>query len=185
MVFLSNTRGKIRLTYAKKSRKFLKPVTIAGNYGDGGTSFVRDVLGVVDYSSASKKTQQQAEKASNSARTVPQMGETPTGRPKPERVLEGLQLTNQDMEGLGTDLANDPIADREEIRNFLIEQGQLKRLSDVYEHLVRRRDEKEAELKNLKSKGGQQSDQTSLVNPTYEGEEGEQIPLLPVGEGRC
>ena len=51
------------------------------------------------------------------------------------------------MEGLGTDLANDPFADNEEIRNFLTEQGQLKRLSDVYEHLVRRRDEKE------KSKG--------------------------------
>ena len=57
------------------------------------------------------------------------------------------------MEGLGLDLANDPIADHEEISTFLNEQGQLKRLSDVYEHLVRRRDEKETELKNLKSKG--------------------------------
>ena len=84
------------------------------------------------------------------------------------------------MEGLGLDLANDPIADHEEISTFLTEQGQLKRLSDVYEHLVRRRDEKEAELKNLKSKG----DRTvSFVNPAYEGEEGEAgEALLPVSE---
>ena len=81
------------------------------------------------------------------------------------------------MEGLGVDLANVPIADYEEINTFLTEQGQLKRLSDVYEHLVKRRDEKEAELKNLKSKG----DRTvSFVNPAYEGEEGE--ALLPVSE---
>ena len=83
------------------------------------------------------------------------------------------------MEGLGADLANDPIADREEIQNFLTEQGQLKRLSGVYEHLVRRRDEKEAELKNLKSKGA-----ISFVNPAYEGEE-EGEALLPVSEDRA
>ena len=93
--------------------------------------------------------------------------------------MEGLgtDLTNQDIEGLGADLANVPIAKHEEINTFLTEQGQLKRLSDVYEHLVRRRDEKETELKNLKSKG----DRTvSFVNPAYEGEEGE--ALLPVSE---
>ena len=81
------------------------------------------------------------------------------------------------MEVLGVDLANDPIADHEEINTFLTEQGQLKKLADVYKHLVKRRDEKEAELKNLKSKG----DRTvSFVNPAYEGEEGE--ALLPVSE---
>ena len=41
----------------------------------------------------------------------------------------------------------------------------------------RRRDEKEAELKNLKSKGTQT---VSFVNPAYEGEEGE--AFLPVSE---
>ena len=143
-----------------------------------------------------KKTQRRAEKAYISARNVPQLGETPTGRPKGERtVLDGLQKTNQDMDGLetdlttnipiaeqdigglGTDLANVPIDDNEEIRAFLTEKGQLKRLSDVYEYLVSKRDEKEAELKNLKSKG----DRTvSFVNPAYEGEEGE--ALLPVSE---
>ena len=84
------------------------------------------------------------------------------------------------MEGLGTDLSNwemEYIADHEEINSFLTEQGQLKRLSDVYEHLVSKRDEKEAELKNLKSK----DDRTvSFVNPAYEDEEGE--ALLPVSE---
>ena len=62
---------------------------------------------------------------------------------------------------------------------------QLKRQSDVYEHLVSKRDEKEIELKNLKSKDDQQSDQTRAIsfdNPGYEDEEGEQIPLLPVSE---
>ena len=134
---------------------------------------MRDILGVVDYSSASKKTQQQAEIASISARDVPPLDETPTGRPNnARRVLKSLQLTNQDMEEFFADLANDPIADHEEINTFLTEQGQLKRLSDVYEHLVRRRDEKEAELKNLKSKG----DRTvSFANPAYEGEEGEAL----------
>ena len=61
----------------------------------------------------------------------------------------------------------------------------MKRQSDVYEHLVSKRDEKEIELKNLKSKGDQQSDQTRAIsfdNPGYEDEEGEQIPLLPVSE---
>ena len=44
----------------------------------------------------------------------------------------------------------------------------------------RRRDEKEAELKNLKSKG---SRTVSFVNPAYEGEEGEEgEALLPVSE---
>ena len=81
------------------------------------------------------------------------------------------------MDDFSNDFVNDPIADHEEINTFLTEQGQLKRLSDVYEHLVRRRDEKETELKNLKSKG----DRTvSFVNPVYEDEEGE--PLLPVCE---
>ena len=132
----------------------------------------------MDYSSASKKTQQQAKRASISARDVPSITETPTGRPNnTRRVLESLQLAEQDMAGSGTDLVNDPIADNEEIHSFLTEQGQLKRLSDVYEHLVRRRDENEAELKNLKSKGTQT---VSFVNPTYEGEEGE--ALLPVSE---
>ena len=122
-----------------------------------------------------------ATKASSSLRDVPKLGETPTGRSKnARRVLESLQQINQDIEDLGTDLANAPIAKHEEINTFLTEQGQLKRLSDVYEHLVRRRDEKEAELKNLKSKG----DRTvSFVNPAYEGEEGEAgEALLPVSE---
>ena len=143
------------------------------------SEFIRVGLGIRDYKRGSTvKVQRSAEKASISARDVPQLGETPTGRPNnTRRVLKGLQLANQDMEGLGADLANDPIPDHEEIRNFLNEQGQLKRLSDVYEHLVRRRDEKETELKNLKSKG----DRTvSFVNPAYEGEEGE--ALLPVSE---
>ena len=112
-----------------------------------------------------KKKQQQAERASISARNVPKLGETPTGRPKnARRVVESLQQTNQDMEGLGLDLANDPIADHEEISTFLTEQGQLKRLSDVYEHLVKRRDEKEAELKNLKSKGDRTVSAKSVPN---------------------
>ena len=53
------------------------------------------------------------------------------------------------MEEFGTDLENDPLADHEEINSFLTEQGRLKRLPDVYEHLARRRDEKEAELKKI------------------------------------
>ena len=194
-IFVEYNGNKARITAAGNPRKFLAPSTISKNYDLGGTSFVRDTLGVADYLSGSKKTQRRAEKAYISARDVPQLGETPIGRPKGERkVLDGLQKTNQDMEGLGTDftdvpiaeqdieglgvdLANVPIADNEEISTFLTEQGQLKRLSDVYEHLVMRRDEKEAELKNLKSKG----DRTvSFVNPAYEGEEGE--ALLPVSE---
>ena len=74
-------------------------------------------------------------------------------------------------------MTNAPIAKHEEINTFFNEQGQLKRLSDVYEHLVKRRDEKETELKNLKSKGDRA---VSFVNPGYEGEEGE--ALLPVSE---
>ena len=178
-VFVEYKGKKTQLTFTGNPKKFLKPITIASYYGRGGTSFVRDILGVVDYSSSrKKKTQQQAEKTSISARNVPKLGETPTSRPNnARRVLESLQQTNQDMEVLGVDLANDPIADHEEINTFLTEQGQLKRLYDVYEHLVKRRDEKEAELENLKSKG----DRTvSFVNPAYEGEEGE--ALLPVSE---
>ena len=143
------------------------------------SEFIRVGLGIRDYKRGSAvKVHRSAEKASISARDVPPLTETPVGRPNnTKRVLEGLRLAKQDMEGLGTDLANDPIADHEEINSFLTEQGQLKRLSDVYEHLVRRRDEKEAELKNLKSKG----DRTvSFVNPAYEGEERE--ALLPVSE---
>ena len=134
--------------------------------------------GVADYSSSRKKTQQQAERASISARDVPSLDETPTGRPKNARIVsDAIKKANQVAEELSTELANDPIADHEEIHSFLTAQGQLKRLSDVYEHLVKRRDEKEAELKNLKSKG----DRTvSFVNPAYEGEEGE--ALLPVSE---
>ena len=35
------------------------------------------------------------------------------------------------MEEFFADLANDPIANHEEINSFLTEQGQLRRLSDV------------------------------------------------------
>ena len=143
------------------------------------SEFIRLGLGIKDYKRGSSvKLQKSATKASTSLRDVPKLRETPTGRPKNARgVIESLQQTNQDIEDLGTDLANVPIAKHEEINTFLTEQGQLKRLSDVYEHLVKRRDEKEAELKNLKSKG----DQTvSFVNPAYEGEDGE--ALLPVSE---
>ena len=62
-IFVEYPKGrKTRLTAIGNPRKFLKPSTISKNYGTGGTSFVRDILGVVDYSSASKKTQQLAKK---------------------------------------------------------------------------------------------------------------------------
>ena len=143
------------------------------------SEFIRLGLGIKDYKRGSSvKLQKSATKASTSLRDVPKLRETPTGRPKnARRVIESLQQTNQDIEDLGTDLANVPIAKHEEINTFLTEQGQLKRLSDVYEHLVKRRDEKETELKNLKSKGDRA---VSFVNPGYEGEEGE--GLLPVSE---
>ena len=177
-VFVEYKGKKTQLTFTGNPRKFLKPNTIASYYGRGGTSFVRDILGVADYSSSRKKTQQQAERASISARDVPSLDETPTGRPKNASIVsDAIKKANQVAEELSTELANDPIADHEEIHSFLTVQGQLKRLSDVYEHLVKRRDEKEAELKNLKSKG----DRTvTFVNPAYEGEEGE--ALLPVSE---
>ena len=54
-IFVEYKGKKTRLTVARNPRKFLKPSTISKNYGTGGTSFVRDILGVVDYSSASKK----------------------------------------------------------------------------------------------------------------------------------
>ena len=175
-------RGK-RAWLTKKNRiEFYSPDSIASQIkGSNPTAseFVRVGLGIRDYKRGSSvKLQKSAERASISARNVPKLGETPTGRPKnARRVLESLQQTNQDMEGLGVDLTNVPIAKHEEINTFLTEQGQLKRLSDVYEHLVSRRDEKEAELKNLKSKG----DRTvSFVNPAFEGEEGE--ALLPISE---
>ena len=143
------------------------------------SEFIRLGLGIKDYKRGSSvKLQKSATKASTSLRDVPKLGETPTGRPKnARRVIESLQQTNQDIEDLGVDLENAPIAKHEEINTFLNEQGQLKRLSDIYEHLVRRRDEKETELKNLKSKGDRA---VSFVNPGYEGEEGE--ALLPVSE---
>ena len=152
---------------------------IKGKDHPTASEFIRLGLGIKDYKRGSSvKLQKSATKASISLRDVPKLGETPTGRPKnARRVLESLQQTNQDMEGLGVDLANVPIAKHEEINTFLTEQGQLKRLSDVYEHLVKRRDEKETELKNLKSKGDRA---VSFVNPGYEGEEGE--ALLPVSE---
>ena len=98
-------------------------------------------------------------------------------RPDGKIVVKRIIKTNQDLDEFSNVLKNDPIADHEEMNSFLTAQGQLKRLSDVYEHLVKRRDEKEAELKNLKSKG----DRTvSFVNRAHEGEEGE--ALLPVSE---
>ena len=55
-IFVEYPKGrKTQLTVAGNPRKFLKPSTISKKYGRGGTSFVRDILGVVDYSSASKK----------------------------------------------------------------------------------------------------------------------------------
>ena len=178
-------RRKIAWLTKKNSMEFYPLDSIASQIkGKEPTAseFIRVGLRIKDYKRGSSvKLQRSAEKAYISARDVPKLGETPTGRPKDERkVLDGLQRTNQNMEGLGTDLSNwemEYIADHEEINSFLTEQGQLKRLSDVYEHLVSKRDEKEAELKNLKSKG----DRTvSFVNPVYEDEEGE--ALLPVSE---
>ena len=212
-IFVEYIEKKTRLTVAGNPRKFLAPSTIARKYGKGGTSFVRNILGVVDYSSASKKTQQQAERASISLRDLPKLDETPTGRPKNARIVsDSIKEANQVAEELNTELVNDSKADHEEVESFSTVKEQLKRQSDVYEHLVSKRDEKEVELKNLKSKddrtvtfvnpayegeegeallpvseqdADQQSDQTRTIsfdNPGYEDEEGEQIPLLPVSE---
>ena len=189
-IFVEYIEKKTRLTAAENPRKFLKPSTISKNYGRGGTSFVRNILGVVDYSSASKKTQQQAERASISLRDLPKLDETPTGRPKNARIVsDSIKKANQVAEELNTDFEKESIANREanreEINTFSTAFAQLKRQSDDYEHLVSKRDEKEVELKNLKSKDDQQSDQTQTIsfdNPGYEDEEGEQIPLLPVSE---
>ena len=189
-IFVEYIEKKTRLTAAGNPRKFLKPSTISKNYGRGGTSFVRNILGVVDYSSASKKTQQQAERASISLRDLPKLDETATGRPKNARIVsDSIKKANQVAEELNTDLEKESIANREanreEINTFSTAFAQLKRQSDDYEHLVSKRDEKEVELKNLKSKDDQQSDQTRTIsfdNPGYEDEEGEQIPLLPVSE---
>ena len=79
-IFVEYKGKKTKLTVAGNPRKFLKPNTIAGKYGSGGTSFVRNTLRVADYSSASKKTQQQTKRASISARDVLSITETPTGR---------------------------------------------------------------------------------------------------------
>ena len=54
-IFIEYKDKKTRLTAAGNPREFLKPSTISKNYGRGGTSFLRDILGVVDYSSASTK----------------------------------------------------------------------------------------------------------------------------------
>ena len=67
-IFVEYDGNKTRITAAGNPRKFLAPSTISKNYGLGGTAFVRDTLGVVDYSSGSKKTQRQAEKAYTSAK---------------------------------------------------------------------------------------------------------------------
>ena len=54
-VFVEYKGKKTQLTFTGNPRKFLKPITIVSYYGRGGTSFVRDILGVVDYSSSRKK----------------------------------------------------------------------------------------------------------------------------------
>ena len=54
-IFVEYNGRKTRITAAGNPRKFLAPSTISKNYGIGGTAFVRDTLGVVDYSSGSKK----------------------------------------------------------------------------------------------------------------------------------
>ena len=114
-----------------------------------------------------------------SLRDVPKIGETPTGRPDGGKVLKKIKLSLKESNELTSELKIDPIADHEEINTFLTEKGQLKRLSDIYEHLVKRRNEKEAKQKNLKSKGDQ-TRTISFDNPGYEDEEGE--ALLPVSE---
>ena len=57
------------------------------------SEFIRVGLGIRDYKRGSSvKLQRSAERASISARNVPKLGETPTGRPKnARRVLESLQ----------------------------------------------------------------------------------------------
>ena len=167
---------RIQLTAKGNPQKFLSLTTISRNFGKGGTSFIRDILGVADYSSATKKTQQQADLASRSARDIPQIKTSYTGG-NTQRVLESFQVTNDDMQGLATDLENDPIANQEEIRYFLAEQGQLKKLTSTFEQLVRSRNEKETELQQLKSKN---QNSVSFTNPVYEGEDTE--ALLPFSD---
>ena len=118
-VFVEYIEKKIRLTAAGNPRKFLKPSTISKNYGRGGTSFVRNILGVVDYSSASKKTQQQAERASISLRDLPKLDETPTGRPKNARIVsDDIKKANQVAEELNTELVNDTKATVKKLNLF-------------------------------------------------------------------
>ena len=141
----------------------------------GGTEFIRVGLGLKNFDR--KSTPQTQEKVERAESSVNKVLSTPRGRPYTQRVFDFLQTTNDDMAGLASELPEDPFVNQEEIRNFLDAKGRLKRLSDVYNHLVERRDEKADKLTALKSKSGRA---VSFVNPTYEGEEGE--PLLPVSE---
>ena len=102
------------------------------------SEFIRVGLGIKDYKRGSSvKLQRRAEKASIRARDIPKLGETPTGRPDGRKVLKKLVTLTPELDDFSNDLVNDPIANHEEINTFLNEKGQLKRLSDVYEHLVR------------------------------------------------
>ena len=68
-VFVEYSDRIIRLTVDGNARKFLAIGTIKQRYGKGGTAFERNILGVVNYSSANRKTQQKAiqDKNSNAA----------------------------------------------------------------------------------------------------------------------
>ena len=117
-------RGKRAWLTKENSMEFYSLDSIAkqikGKDHPTATEFIRLGLGIKDYKRGSSvKLQKSATKASISLRDLPKLDETPTGRPKnSRRVLESLQQTNQDIEDLGTDLTNAPIAKHEEINTF-------------------------------------------------------------------
>ena len=159
IVYVKYKDKRIRLTPQRGDDKFLKLRSIARNYGAGGTDFIRNVLGVTDYSpgGAHPKLSPQVEDAAiNVSRTTPaaleniELQDLSGTVDRVSESVENLATRMRDAE-VGTDLELQQNArDLERAHKFIDTlSGQIKasaaKISALEEGIVKLEDEKESE----------------------------------------
>ena len=70
VIYHGGNSKRVYITYQTNSNKFYSPITMAAEYGKGGTQFVRDVLGIKNWDNPSKRSPQAEASLAKASKTI-------------------------------------------------------------------------------------------------------------------
>ena len=175
-LFIKYGDKMIRLTNAKNPNEFLSLSTIQKNYGSGGVAFVRDVLGIRNYSSGAKpKIPPEQRQTLNEISTQVAAA---TGSPDlPEQIeMQAVQRVEDGInkfleEGTQTELALGPEGSLP-FRELAGLDRSLRNMRTAVNHLIGEREANKARMRELKA--GASTEETRREIETLE----EKVKLL-------